>query len=228
MEEDEDQVEDVGESKFGEFASTEFGQAGFGTTRSQAAAGDETIRRRGAVDLAREEEWDLEELTSDTFDVQAYLKRTLTGADKEEIKRFTAALQRYKQQNARDLQRNVFKQYVKNMVSTDISYAEFVLISKEISTLENDMLELKELLGQWKDLPQLMGMDDTLAPVLDKSGNGKSQSWILLISSREKEKHAKFHCGSTTAVQSSADKSLVDSGRISKVSATDTWSTSRL
>jgi hypothetical protein len=51
------------------------------------------------------------------------------------------------------------------------SYAEFVTISKEISTLENDMIELKELLGQWKDLPQLMGMEDTLAPRLDKEGN---------------------------------------------------------
>jgi hypothetical protein len=45
------------------------------------------------------------------------------------------------------------------------------MISKEISTLENDMLELKELLGQWKDLPQVMGMESTLAPTLDKSGN---------------------------------------------------------
>jgi hypothetical protein len=54
------------------------------------------------------------------------------------------------------------------------SYAEFVTISKEISTLENDMLELKELLGQWKDLPQLMGMENTLAPTLDKSGNSGS------------------------------------------------------
>jgi hypothetical protein len=51
------------------------------------------------------------------------------------------------------------------------SYAEFVTISKEISTLENDMVELKELLSQWKDLPQLMGMEDTLAPRLDKEGN---------------------------------------------------------
>jgi hypothetical protein len=46
-----------------------------------------------------------------------------------------------------------------------------VTISKEISTLESDMLELKELLGQWKDLPQLMGMEDTLAPKVDKDGN---------------------------------------------------------
>jgi hypothetical protein len=54
------------------------------------------------------------------------------------------------------------------------SYAEFVTISKEISTLENDMIELKELLGQWTDLPQLMGMEDTLAPRLDKEGNRES------------------------------------------------------
>lgn len=33
------------------------------------------------------------------------------------------------------------------------------------------MVELKELLAQWKDLPQLMGMEDTLAPRLDKEGN---------------------------------------------------------
>lgn len=53
------------------------------------------------------------------------------------------------------------------------SYAEFVSISKEISTLENDMFELKELLTEWKGVPQLMGMEDTLAPTLDKDGNGK-------------------------------------------------------
>jgi hypothetical protein len=56
------------------------------------------------------------------------------------------------------------------------SYAEFVNMSKEIATLENDMLELKELLGQWMDLPHLMGMEDTLAPTLDKNGNSESES----------------------------------------------------
>jgi hypothetical protein len=44
-------------------------------------------------------------------------------------------------------------------------------MSKEIATLENDMLELKDLLNQWRDLPQLMGMESTLAPTLDKHGN---------------------------------------------------------
>lgn len=36
------------------------------------------------------------------------------------------------------------------------------------------MVELKDLLSQWKDLPQLMGMEDTLAPRLDKEGNRES------------------------------------------------------
>lgn len=35
------------------------------------------------------------------------------------------------------------------------------------------MFELKELLTEWKGVPQLMGMEDTLAPTLDKNGNGK-------------------------------------------------------
>lgn len=38
------------------------------------------------------------------------------------------------------------------------SYAEFVTISKEIATLENDMLELKDLLAEWKAVPQLLGV----------------------------------------------------------------------
>ena len=41
------------------------------------------------------------------------------------------------------------------------SYAEFMLISKEISTLENDMLELKESLSEWKSMPSLLHIDDS-------------------------------------------------------------------
>ncbi|WRT69149.1 uncharacterized protein IL334_006133 [Kwoniella shivajii] len=168
-----------GESYFNEFGSPEFAQSGFGTGSASndnragigsgsgpaSASGsriiaEEGIRRRGAEDATREQEWDLDELNKDGFDIQDYLRRTLTGADEDEKKRFKAALMREKQGNKKELQKNVFRHY-----------AEFVTISKEISTLENDMLDLKELLGQWKDLPQLMGMEDTLAPTLDKSGN---------------------------------------------------------
>jgi len=55
-------------------------------------------------------------------------------------------------------------------------------MSKEIATLENDMLELKDLLNQWKDLPQLMGMEDTLAPTLDKNGNRESCTKLSFLS----------------------------------------------
>lgn len=57
-------------------------------------------------------------------------------------------------------------------------------MSKEIATLENDMLELKDLLNQWKDLPQLMGMEDTLAPTIDKNGNCAFVSFQMMANSR--------------------------------------------
>ena len=156
----------------------EFGQTGYSV--AQTSIQDERIRRRGATDLSKDEEWDFAELNAETVDINAFMRRTLT--DEDEITRFKAALMRQKQSNAKELQRNVFKQYVffliqsRRVLLTSHSYAEFVMISKEISTLENDMLDLKELLGQWKDLPQLMGMQDTLAPVLDKNGNRMSKA----------------------------------------------------
>jgi exocyst complex component 8 len=41
------------------------------------------------------------------------------------------------------------------------SYAEFVLISKEIGVLENEMLELKESLAEWKSMPSLLHIDES-------------------------------------------------------------------
>ena len=40
------------------------------------------------------------------------------------------------------------------------SYAEFVLISKEITSLESEMLELKELLSEYKYMPFLLHIPD--------------------------------------------------------------------
>lgn len=45
--------------------------------------------------------------------MQSFIRRHLTGADADERKRFIAALQRFKQGNQREMQRNVFKQYVR-------------------------------------------------------------------------------------------------------------------
>lgn len=54
------------------------------------------------------------------------------------------------------------------------SYAEFVLISKEISTLENDMLELKESLSEWKSMPSLLNIDDASSSTTGWSSIGYS------------------------------------------------------
>lgn len=115
-EEEDDLPTDMGVavSRFDQFSSPSFAQGAGpavpGAKRSQIQSGDESIRRRGAVDTSREQEWDFDEFGKDGFDMAAYIKRTLTGADEEEKKRFRAALERYKQQNAKEMQRSVFKQ----------------------------------------------------------------------------------------------------------------------
>ncbi|KAL1407578.1 exocyst complex component exo84 [Vanrija albida] len=119
---------------------------------------DEAIGTRAATEA--HQEWDFTELKGKDVDVSAYVRKIMTGADEEEKARLVKALNKQKEANARDLQKTVTEQY-----------AEFVTISKEISTLENEMLELKELLTEWKTVPQLMGKEDTLAPTLDKDGN---------------------------------------------------------
>jgi hypothetical protein len=43
----------------------------------------------------------------------------------------------------------------------ECSYAEFVVVSKEVSTLENEMLEFKEALSEWKGMPSLLHIDDS-------------------------------------------------------------------
>ena len=45
-------------------------------------------------------------------------------------------------------------------MNDDHSYVEFVIISKEISTLENEMLELKESLAEWKSMPSVLHIDE--------------------------------------------------------------------
>lgn len=48
------------------------------------------------------------------------------------------------------------------------NYTEFITISREIATFENDMLEFKELLSEWKQIPQQMHLHDPISDgVLD-------------------------------------------------------------
>ena len=41
------------------------------------------------------------------------------------------------------------------------SYAEFMNISKEVSTLENDLLELKENLAEWRSMPSVLHIEES-------------------------------------------------------------------
>ncbi|KDQ51127.1 hypothetical protein JAAARDRAFT_140823 [Jaapia argillacea MUCL 33604] len=91
------------------------------------------------------------------FDPDAYLKVKLANSTEAELKSLQSSLRSAKDDTATDLQRNVFK-----------NYAEFVLVSKEVSVLENEMLELKESLAEWKSMPSLLHIDES-ASVAGKS-----------------------------------------------------------
>ena len=93
---------------------------------------------------------DLELLSQSDFDPQAYLRAKLSHHSESSLRTFKSSLHAAKEAANDDLKRQVFK-----------NYSEFITISKEIATLENDMLELKELLSEWKQLPQALELDDT-------------------------------------------------------------------
>ncbi|KAK0466198.1 exo84 subunit/exocyst complex component [Desarmillaria tabescens] len=88
-------------------------------------------------------------LDKDDFDPDAYLKLKLANSTEAEVKSLQSSLRGAKDDTATDLQKNVFQ-----------NYAEFVLISKEISTLENEMIELKESLSEYKSMPSLLHIPD--------------------------------------------------------------------
>lgn len=77
------------------------------------------------------------------------MRAKLSQHSESSLRTFKDSLAAAKQAANEDLKKQVFK-----------NYAEFITISKEIATLENDMLELKELLAEWKQLPQALELDD--------------------------------------------------------------------
>ncbi|EST09068.1 Cullin repeat-like-containing domain protein [Kalmanozyma brasiliensis GHG001] len=93
---------------------------------------------------------DTQLLSQSDFDPQAYLRAKLSQQTESSLRTFKASLATAKQAANDDIKRQVFTHY-----------SEFITISKEIATLENDMLELKELLSEWKQLPQALELDDS-------------------------------------------------------------------
>ncbi|TBU58130.1 hypothetical protein BD310DRAFT_927740 [Dichomitus squalens] len=108
-------------------------------------------------------------LDKDDFDPDAYIKLKLANSTESELRTLQSGLQAQKDDVAVDLQRNVFK-----------NYAEFMLVSKEVSTLENEMLEFKEALSEWKGMPSLLHIDDS-ASVAERRRNVRSSIADLRI-----------------------------------------------
>ncbi|TFK56343.1 hypothetical protein OE88DRAFT_1649567 [Heliocybe sulcata] len=130
----------------------------------------EEIGARG-VDVSREDARaaEMKLLDKDDFDPDAFLKVKLANSTEAELKSLQSSLRSAKDDVASDLQKNVFK-----------NYAEFVLVSKEISILENEMLELKESLSEWKGMPSLLHIDDS-ASAAERRRNVRSSVADLRI-----------------------------------------------
>ncbi|KAJ1943053.1 exocyst complex component exo84, partial [Linderina pennispora] len=77
----------------------------------------------------------LSELVASNFKPEDYLKRTLKAVPEKSIRQFRKALEDSRKLTARNLQKNVYR-----------NYESFVFISKEISGMERDMQLLRELL----------------------------------------------------------------------------------
>ncbi|KAJ2927709.1 hypothetical protein H1R20_g9401, partial [Candolleomyces eurysporus] len=115
-------------------------------SRGDAAYDDDRAIIRDDAKVASE---DKKILSAEEFDPDAFLKTKLANSTEAELKSLQSALLNAKNDTAAELQRSVFK-----------NYAEFVLISKEISSLENEMLELKELLSDYKSMPSMLNIPD--------------------------------------------------------------------
>lgn len=64
------------------------------------------------------------------------------------------------------------------------NYAEFVVISKEIATLETEMLELKGVLEEWRTVPESLegGWGDTDLLLDGKCVQSQNYSFLLIFS----------------------------------------------
>ncbi|SCV67496.1 BQ2448_5107 [Microbotryum intermedium] len=103
---------------------------------------------------------DIESFASDAFKPEEFLKMNLDGSDDagqqtDELRGLKAQLEGAMKITETELQKSVFK-----------NYADFVVISKEIATLENEMLQLKSVLEEWRAVPESLeggwGEDDLL------------------------------------------------------------------
>ncbi|GAA5968117.1 hypothetical protein JCM8115_001745 [Rhodotorula mucilaginosa] len=94
---------------------------------------------------------DVDQLASDSFKPEDFLKQNLPSSRADgdiqmpDLRRFKGDLESASKTIEGGLQRSVFD-----------NYSEFIVISKEIATLESEMLELKGVLEEWRTVPELL------------------------------------------------------------------------
>ncbi|MBW0489123.1 hypothetical protein O181_028838 [Austropuccinia psidii MF-1] len=108
---------------------------------------------------------DLETLSKPNFDPENFIKIYLSAiaggaSDPQTLNSLKQSLRSTQSSTNRELQENTYK-----------NYGAFVVISKEIATLENEMLELKIVLEEFKTLPNDLNMG--LSPIEDNNGETK-------------------------------------------------------
>jgi hypothetical protein len=96
-------------------------------------------------------------------------KAKLANSTEAELKSLQSSLRQVNDDTTGELQRNVFEKYITpffipynyHAYMYFCSYAEFVHTSKEISALENEILELKEALSEWKSMSSLLQVENS-------------------------------------------------------------------
>lgn len=170
---------------------------GVTATRSQRDDFDGAERER-AQPRGDSKAAEMKLLDSEDFDPDAYLKLKLANSTEAELKSLQSSLRSAKDDVAADLQKNVFK-----------NYAEFVLVSKEISVLENEMLELKESLSEWKSMPSLLHIDES-ASAAERRRNVRSSvaDLRILYANQMQTLHAQIE-GSTKFVPTTPGRHVI-------------------
>ncbi|WFD18344.1 exocyst complex component exo84 [Malassezia caprae] len=92
-----------------------------------------------------------ESFAAENFDPSLFVSQQVQQQSEAGLQNLRATLGQIQTTTQKQLKEQVFK-----------NYAEFIVISREIATFENDMLEFKELLSEWKALPHQLQIEDPL------------------------------------------------------------------
>ncbi|GAA5976546.1 hypothetical protein JCM10908_005539 [Rhodotorula pacifica] len=129
------------------------------SAKNTARPGPPAVVRSDAEKQLLAKGFDVDQLASDGFKPEDFLKQNLPSSRADgdvqmsDLRRFKGDLDNASKVIEGGLQRSVYD-----------NYSDFIVISKEIATLESEMLELKGVLEEWRTVPELLesgtGEDD--------------------------------------------------------------------